>query len=733
MQPRPSSPIHQAIARGDLASAEDLARAHVHAQAGDPSALALLGHVLRRRQQDDEAQDLLRQAVQREPRLGAAWKDLAIICLRRNQPEQALVAASEAARRLPDDPWNHFLLGHALALAGRFDASEAAFHRAMQRGGPAMAAARVALSHDAAARVDKEGALFHARAASRLLSQDAAAWHALGAALSALGRHEEALAPLRRACALAPDNAEFLQTLGRLLELLNHLDDELIAVYRRAAELQPTSVPALKALGLAQVGAHQPEAARETFAQLARLAPGHLLARWIDFQLAPRPWFDSEDERDDFFRQWQQGLADFEAADLSDPRLAEEARSVLGSVPNFGLAYLGGAHVDLHRRVAAVLRRLLQAATGSPLQDAPIRPIGQRRRRIAVVSRCLRRHSVTRAWAQNLLALPRDAFELCVIYSDRMEDEVTARFRARADRFAGGRRDYFAWATVLREWQPDVVIFLDIGMDVVSQALALVRFAPVQIATWAHPVTTGMPTIDYFLSSDLAEPADGEAHYSERLVRLPHLGGSFERPAPGPRAAPGAANPHFVCAQFLIKLHPRHDALFASIAQAAPTARFTLLTNGEPHQTAAFSARLHRHLKQAAVDPARFRILPRLDVDTYRTELSSADVVLDSLDFSGGITTLDTLWQERPLVTLPGGLMRGRQSFAMLQRLGLTDTVASDEHAYVQLAAELARNPDWRHAIGAELAARKDALFDDPAPPAALAAFLGTVEHPDCA
>ena len=61
-------------------------------------------------------------------------------------------------------------------------------------------------------------------------------------------------------------------------------------------------------------------------------------------------------------------------------------------------------------------------------------------------------------------------------------------------------------------------------MDPLAGRLAAQRLAPVQCVAWGHPETTGMPTLDYFLSSDLMEPPDGEAHYTEHLVRLPNLG-----------------------------------------------------------------------------------------------------------------------------------------------------------------------------------------------------------------
>ena len=71
-------------------------------------------------------------------------------------------------------------------------------------------------------------------------------------------------------------------------------------------------------------------------------------------------------------------------------------------------------------------------------------------------------------------------------------------------------------------------------MDKVSAQLAAQRLAAVQCASWGHPVSSGFPTIDYFISSDLMEPTRAAAHYSERLIRLPNLSIYYE-PADAPR------------------------------------------------------------------------------------------------------------------------------------------------------------------------------------------------------
>ena len=122
----------------------------------------------------------------------------------------------------------------------------------------------------------------------------------------------------------------------------------------------------------------------------------------------------------------------------------------------------------------------------------------------------------------------------------------------------------------------DVLYYADIGMDPVTYSLAFSRLAPVQCVTWGHPVTTGLDTIDYFISMDAAEPEDAAEHYTETLVRLKALSVYYYRPEPPAslkdRAAFGLPEEcHlYSCPQTLFKLHPEFDDLLGAILRRDP-------------------------------------------------------------------------------------------------------------------------------------------------------------------
>src|SRR5207247_8154977 len=102
----------------------------------------------------------------------------------------------------------------------------------------------------------------------------------------------------------------------------------------------------------------------------------------------------------------------------------------------------------------------------------------------------------------------------------RHEDETARAIQEHADEYVVLPADLPLARRLIAEQRLDVLVYTDVGLDPVTSTLAHSRLAPVQCVTWGHPVTTGIPTLDYFLSSELLEGEGAEQHYTENLVRL---------------------------------------------------------------------------------------------------------------------------------------------------------------------------------------------------------------------
>jgi predicted O-linked N-acetylglucosamine transferase (SPINDLY family) len=240
--------------------------------------------------------------------------------------------------------------------------------------------------------------------------------------------------------------------------------------------------------------------------------------------------------------------------------------------------------------------------------------------------------------------------------------------------------------------------------------------APIQCVTWGHPDTTGSPVMDYFVSSQLAEPDEADGHYSERLVRLPNLGVYYTRPAlSGPARSReffglDAARHVYLCPQTLFKFHPDFDAVLRGILEADPRGDLVVLEGRVPNWTQRLRQRWARTLGESA---ARVRFVAAQSNPDFLQLLAGADVILDPFPFGGGNTTYEALAVGVPVVTWPGRFLRGRLASAMYRKVGWLDCVVDSAPAYVALAVRLANDASFREACGAQIRSASPALFED--------------------
>jgi predicted O-linked N-acetylglucosamine transferase (SPINDLY family) len=570
-----------------------------------------------------------------------------------------------------------------------------------------------------------------------------------GWALRHLDRLDEALADLDRALAARPDFAEVAHRRALVLGALQR-QDEAVRAFEQAIALRPRDADAHGNLGTLLTLMGRGAEARAALARAAELAPEAMVHRlkhavaWLPLVRAAGD--ELEPARAAFVREIEALLAEARAGAVARPQ------EVVGAAQPFYIAYQArdnraplSAYGDL---CAALMGQWLAAhdagaeASGAP---GPSGPSGAGaaaggapgRVRVGIVSSHVFSHSVwqanVRGWVEEL---DRARFELHVFHLGRTHDAETAIARARAEGFVSGERGLGEWVDAIRGARPDVLLYPELGIDALTPRLAALRLAPVQVASWGHPETTGLPTIDHYLSAELFEAPGSDAHYRESLVRLPGLGCCVAPAAVRPAQqavevalaelglAPDATV--FVCGGTPFKYAPEHDAVLVRIAQALPSAQFLFFNHGlAASLSAQLMARLGAAFAAAGLDAARHLVCaPWMERARFFGVLAQAHVFLDTLGFSGFNTVMQAVECGLPVVTRRGGFLRGRLGSGILERMGLVDLVADDDDAYVALALRLARDAGARAAVRARLAAARDRLYGDTAPIRALEAHL---------
>jgi predicted O-linked N-acetylglucosamine transferase (SPINDLY family) len=324
--------------------------------------------------------------------------------------------------------------------------------------------------------------------------------------------------------------------------------------------------------------------------------------------------------------------------------------------------------------------------------------------RVGYVSAFFRNHSVSKTHLGWLREHNGSEFDVYAYYLGEKMDAVTAELHGCTKRFQHSLNSITDVCRAIRSDNLHVLVFLDLGMKPVMTQAASLRLAPIQCSTWGHPVTSGLPTVDYFLSSALMEPRNAHCHYTERLVTLPGVGICYRKPIIPKVLLRKSRHDYglrtdaivYLSCQSLFKYLPEDDGIFPAIAKQIPEAQFVFLTPND-YLLRDFRWRLERAFSAVGLSVRDHCVfLPEQDTFSYWNLNLLADVYLDTMQWSGCNTTLEALACGLPVVTLPGKFMRGRHSYAILTQLRVTDTIAHDKADYIDIAARLGRNPEWR-------------------------------------
>lgn len=288
--------------------------------------------------------------------------------------------------------------------------------------------------------------------------------------------------------------------------------------------------------------------------------------------------------------------------------------------------------------------------------------------------------------------------------------------------------------TTIARAELDVLVYTDICMNNASYFLAFSRLAPVQCVMPGHPDTTGIDTVDIYLTSAPLEPEGAEAHYTEKPLILPHFVAWGDRPAAPKKTYTRAdfslndGEHLYFCPMTLQKLHPDFDLALKAILAGDVKARIVLVKDlGGPHRLSRLQARLTKNLGDAY---SRVTFLSWMNADELAAVVGFSNVILDPFPFGGGTTFYQTCAIGTPFVTLPTTYMRGRVGLGFTTLLNMPELVATDADDYAAKAIRIASDAAYRSALRERMLASNDPLYGDTGATKALAEALANLAQP---
>lgn len=250
---------------------------------------------------------------------------------------------------------------------------------------------------------------------------------------------------------------------------------------------------------------------------------------------------------------------------------------------------------------------------------------------------------------------------------------------------------------LIRKSEIDILVDLS-GHTAFHRLLVFARKpAPVQVEWIGYFHSSGMSSIDYFITDPHTSPRDGGQLFSETPVYLPHTRFCYGPPEYAPAVVPPpsikAGTITFGSFNRLPKLTDEVIAAWSQILVRVPHSRL-VIKSGALSETVV-EERLRIRFRQHGVEDAQLVLREGSAHHDMLAEYGDIDIALDTFPFNGGMTTLEALWMGVPVVTIAGNTVVSRQTVSALANLGLADELAFvDVDAFVAGAVVLAGNPN---------------------------------------
>ena len=643
--------------------------------------------------------------LQRHPASGLAWK---LLCASlQMQGKDALHALQNAAKFLPNDTQAHNNLGSALQDLGQLEGAVTSYRRAIKiNPNDADVCNNLGTALQDLRRLDEAVASY--RRALALNPDYAEAYNNLGIALQDLGQLDSALASYRRALKIKPDYAEAHCGLGLALKNIGKLDDAVDS-YQRALEIKPDYAEAYNNLGNALKDLWQLDEAVVSYRQALTVKPdyaeahnnlGSALQDLGQFVGAMASHQQALEIKPDYVEahcglgnvllelgQLDGAVASYRQALAIKPDFII-AHSNLLFVLNFTVAHTTPCCLDAAREYGRVVsKRAVEHFSTWRCETKP------EYLRVGLVSGDLRNHPVGYALESLLAQLDPTRIELIAYPTSNKADELTALIQPRflAWKPIFGMSDRAAADMIHSD---GVHVLLDLSGHTANSRLPIFTWkpAPVQASWLGYFATTGVPEMDYLLTSEVAVPEVHKEHFTESVWYLPDIWLCFTPPefdlpvVPLPALENGYLT--FGCFQRLDKMGEGVLQAWGKLLSAIPKSRL-LLANKQLGDTGV-AARFSQRLQQSGIDSERVTIRGTKDSRAeYLARYNEVDAMLDTFPYPGVTTTCEALWMGVPTLTLGGDTLLSRQGAGVVTPAGLEDWVASSETDYVEKAISL--------------------------------------------
>jgi predicted O-linked N-acetylglucosamine transferase (SPINDLY family) len=401
----------------------------------------------------------------------------------------------------------------------------------------------------------------------------------------------------------------------------------------------------------------------------------------------------------DLFRQaWQQlGASNLLLGNISEAKNAylkasEVKNDLVGKSVQYS-GYLMCTNYDLslsdkemlaeHKKFNGFFTGISQYQHTAPPQKSKLR--------IGYISPDFCSHAVVFYCYPLLLNYDKEKFEV-VCYHKGKEDITTEQMKS----FGTGWRDISGLSeaeAALLIYEDKIDILVELAGHTAHNCLPILAYkpAPIQMCGIGYFNTTGLDTVDYFLTDHYVDPiGKNDAYFTEKLLRLPTTHWCYTNRLNEPDCQETAyfKNHYITFCSFnnFAKTTDRMLMLWKEILTRVSNSKLVL--KNKVFESEYGCEQISQRLLRLGFRLAQIEFRPF--TSNHMQEYLDMDIALDTYPYVGGATTCEALYMGVPVVTLIGNRHGSRFGYSMLKNIDLEECIAYTEEEYIEKAVALA-------------------------------------------
>lgn len=258
--------------------------------------------------------------------------------------------------------------------------------------------------------------------------------------------------------------------------------------------------------------------------------------------------------------------------------------------------------------------------------------------------------------------------------------------------------------TIRHDIRPKAVLFADIGTDIFSVMLSLIRLAPIQFTGYGHPQSSFSDCMDYFIAGVDAEDQDACCDfYHERLVMAPGIAVVPVAPDYAPTYPTLPDDKMTISLAWgTIKIQRTHLLAMKELREKAQRPVHFLVSG--------LDTRSLKYLRVADFFAQNFpkdsyRLLEKIQPEEYYPCIEQCHFGIDAYPFGSFNRIIDNLHLGIPIITRRGKYGYNRIASCLLEYVGMGELVCESAQELYDKAWKLVHDDGYRQLLTEQLRA----------------------------